>query len=73
MIGLTERFQRAAQMMDEDDDDDEGQGEPRQRSTFLDADDEVEGDAPYIEGSSYDESSEAEVAPTVNGVHEDKH
>lgn len=67
MIGLTERFQRAATMMDEDDDNDEAQGEP----AFVDVDDEVEADASHIEGSSYDESSEAEVAPTVNGVHED--
>jgi len=67
---LTEPFQRAAQMMDEDDDDEEAQGEPHQQSAFVDADDEL--DASYIEGSSYDESSEADIAPTVNGVHEDK-
>lgn len=65
-----EAMKRAAQMMDEDDDDDEAQGGPRQSgSAFIDADEEVEA---YTEGPSYDEPSEAEVAPTVNGVHEDK-
>lgn len=65
-----EAMKRAAQMMDEDDDDDEAQGGPRQSgSAFVDADEEVEA---YTEGPSYDEPSEAEVAPTVNGVHEDK-